>query len=238
MIRRFTTPEELARAAANAWLEEVASAHRADAPAFSVALSGGRIAGALFSAAVRLAAALPVSFERTHFFWADERCIPPRDAESNFRVAMELLLTPLRVAGDQIHRIRGEEPPDAAAAAASAELCGLAPSNSAGQPVLDLVLLGMGEDGHVASLFPGEPEAMRANPAVYRAVRHSPKPPPDRVTLGYPALAAARMVWVLASGAGKETALRESLDPAGQTPLAKLVRLRRETTVFTDIKVD
>ena len=99
-------------------------------------------------------------------------------------------------------------------------------------PVLDLVLLGMGEDGHVASLFPGEPETVMASKEVYRAVTNSPKPPPNRVTLGYPAIAAAQHVWVLVSGAGKERALRESLEPSGRTPLARVLRLRRQTTLF------
>ena len=71
------------------------------------------------------------------------------------------------------------------------------PLNADGQPMLDLIILGMGEDGHVASLFPGEAEATRADAAVYRAVKNSPKPPPRRVTLGYAAIAAARQVWVL-----------------------------------------
>ncbi len=105
------------------------------------------------------------------------------------------------------------------------------------QPVLDLIFLGMGEDGHVASLFPGEPESLRADPSVYRAIANSPKPPPNRVTLGYPAIAAAREVWVLASGAGKEAALRESLQPDGQTPLAQVLQSRERTRVFTDINI-
>ena len=101
--------------------------------------------------------------------------------------------------------------------------------------MLDLIFLGMGEDGHVASLFPGESESARTNPAVYRAIRNSPKPPPTRVTLGYPAIAAAREVWVLASGGGKEAALRESLKPDGQTPLSRVLQTHPKPKVFTDI---
>ena len=94
----------------------------------------------------------------------------------------------------------------------------------------------MGEDGHVASLFPGEREADGASPAVFRAVMNSPKPPPNRVTLGYAAIAAAKQVWVLTSGAGKEAALRESLSPTGRTPLARVLRARSDARVFTDIR--
>ena len=231
----FATADELARAVAGAWLDEIESGRRAGTSPCCVALSGGRIAQKFFALAVEEAKARRFSFDRVHFFWADERCVPPEDGESNFRVAEEVLLTPLGIPEGQIHRIRGEISPEAAAAEAATELCRMAPLDSAGQPVIDLVLLGMGEDGHVASLFPRESGEQRQSRAVYRAIQNSPKPPPNRVTLGYPAIAAARKVWVLASGAGKETALRESLALHGRTPLARVVKLRSETMIFTDI---
>lgn len=93
----------------------------------------------------------------------------------------------------------------------------------------------MGEDGHVASLFPSESEEAMSRGAVFRAVTAS-KPPPRRITLGYAALAAANEVWVMASGAGKEAALGESLEENGRTPLARLLRLRATTRIFSDIK--
>jgi len=98
------------------------------------------------------------------------------------------------------------------------------------------VFLGMGEEGHVASLFPGEPEEIAASPAVYRPVT-VPKPPPRRITLGYPAIRAARQVWVLAAGPGKAPALRQSLDPAGNTPLARVLKERRHTCILTDSRI-
>jgi 6-phosphogluconolactonase len=143
----------------------------------------------------------------------------------------------LGIVADRIHRIRGEASPEEAAQHAEAELCRIAPLNGDGQPVLDLIFLGMGEDGHVASLFPGEPETALSDKAVYRVVRNSPKPPPVRITLGYATIAAARQVWVLASGAGKETALRESLKPEGQTPLARVLRSCPQAKVFTDLRL-
>ena len=108
----------------------------------------------------------------------------------------------------------------------------MAELNEQGQPELDLVFLGMGEDGHVASLFPKDTEALET-PAVYRAVT-GPKPPPRRITLGYPALAAAREVWVLASGLGKQEVLQSSLAPSGDTPLARVLKSRSNTEIFTD----
>ncbi|MCX6894629.1 MAG: 6-phosphogluconolactonase [Verrucomicrobia bacterium] len=225
----FDAPDELARAVAGAWLEEVAAAQRAGKP-HCVALSGGRITQKFFAEVAVLSKARGVSLAGVHFFWADERCVPPSDAESNFKMADELLFQPLGIAPEKIHRIHGELPPAAAAELAVKDF-------SAVTAQLDLVLLGMGEDGHVASLFPGEPEADRTNPAVFRAITNSPKPPPNRVTLGYAAIAAAKQVWVLASGAGKEAALRESLSPAGQTPLARVLRARSNSKVFTDIRL-
>lgn len=229
----FAGENELAKAVATAWLQQVEDANRAGS-AFRVALSGGRIAKRFFSAVAEQVTGA-VSLSLVQFFWADERCVPPHDPESNFRVAHELLLAPLKIADDQIHRIRGEESAAFAVAEAEAEICRIAPLIGEGQPVLDLILLGMGEDGHVASLFPGEPSSVMSNPAVYRTVTAT-KPPPHRITLGYAAIAAARQVWVLASGPGKEIALRASLEHAGQTPLARVIKSRELTRIFTDIE--
>jgi 6-phosphogluconolactonase len=236
----FVNADELARTVAGKWLDEIETASRTG-KLHCVALSGGRIAQKFFAAVVTQAKARKIGDGGTsfppanvHFFWADERCVPADDVESNFRLANELLFVPLKISESQIHRIRGELPPDAAAARAASELCRVAPFNANGQPVLDLIFLGMGEDGHVASLFPGEHETASSDRSIYRAVKNSPKPPPNRVTLGYAAIAAARRVWVLVSGAGKETALRESLDAKGCTPLAQVTKIRTQTGIYCD----
>ena len=106
--------------------------------------------------------------------------------------------------------------------------------NGSGQPVLDLIFLGMGEDGHVASLFPGVLEEAMRSKSVYLPVVAS-KPPPQRITINFAPLAAARRVWVLASGAGKESALRESLATYGRTPLSRVLATRAKTMIFADI---
>jgi 6-phosphogluconolactonase len=234
-VVRFASAEELAGKVAERWLNEV-QALGATSRFYGVALSGGRIAGRFFSAASDLAKARNLSLEQVDFFWGDERCVPPKDAESNFRLAREALLEPLRISDRRIHRVHGEDLPEQAAKAAGEALGRLAPRERNGQPVLDLVFLGMGEEGHVASLFPGEPEEVMTSPAVYRHVVAS-KQPPHRITLGYPAIAAARQVWVLASGTGKENALRESLRPGGATPLGRVLQLRGCTTIFTELAV-
>ncbi|MGA3284807.1 MAG: 6-phosphogluconolactonase [Verrucomicrobiota bacterium] len=236
----FATADELAHTVAGKWLGEIESANRAG-QLHCVALSGGRITQKFFAAVVEQAKTRKIgdgdtpSFSaNVHFFWADERCVPPDDTESNFRLANELLFVPLKISESQIHRIRGELPPEAAAVQAASELRRFASSNANGQPVLDLIFLGMGEDGHVASLFPGEIEATSSDKAIYRVVKNSPKPPSNRVTLGYAAIAAARQVWVLISGAGKEVALRESFYGGGCTPLGRVTQFRTQTRIFSD----
>jgi 6-phosphogluconolactonase len=233
-LRRFDAAERLAQAAAVDWLNEIPA--NPTGGRFCTALSGGRIARAFFLAVAAQVKEGRGSLSVVHFFWSDERCVPPTDPESNFRAAQEFLFAPVNVAAGQIHRVRGEDPPEKAAAAAETELRSLASATFDDQPVLDLVLLGMGEDGHVASLFPGEPEEVMTSRAVFRCVK-AVKPPPLRITLGYPALAAARQVWVLASGPGKGAALRESLKADGLTPLARLLRLRSFTRIYSDCKI-
>ena len=229
----FANADKLARAVASAWLDEIEAANRAG-KMHCVALSGGRIARKFFAAVAEQARARAVSFGRVHFFWADERCVPPDDPESNFHLAKELLFGPLKIGDAQIHRIHGEDSPEAAASAASTEISQIVPLNEAGQPILDLFFLGMGEDGHVASLFPGEPNVLILDKVIYRAVNNSPKPPSNRVTLGYMTITAAKQVWVLVSGVGKETVLRESLSSKGRTPLAHVTQFRTRTKIFSD----
>jgi 6-phosphogluconolactonase len=270
----FANADELASCVAGAWLDEIESANRVG-KMHCVALSGGRIAQKFFAATVETAKArktgdgdTPSLPTNVHFFWADERCVPPTDPESNFKLASELLFAPLKIPANQIHRIRGEDSPDKAALLAAAEMIRIVPiaspsprrgegrgeeavfSNSKplsplgrgegvhSLPVLDLIFLGMGEDGHVASLFPDAPPEIVNCAAPFLAIKNSPKPPPRRISLSYAAIAAAKQVWVLVSGAGKEVALRESLRPDGRTPLARVVQSRSHVKIFNDIRLD
>jgi 6-phosphogluconolactonase len=231
----FANADELAARAGSAWLDEIAAANRAG-KSHCVALSGGRIALKFFAETVKQAKARAVFFAHVHFFWADERCVPPTDPESNFKLASELLFTPLKIPESQIHRICGEELPEVAAKSASEEIRRVALKNSADQPVLDLIFLGMGEDGHVASLFPGKTEG--TFPAdIFCVVKNSPKPPPNRISLSYAAIAAAKNVWVLVASAGKEAALRESFLSNGKTPLARVIQSRPQTKIFSDFSL-
>ena len=224
-LRTFDSAEDLAREAALRWLDAIAGRE-----SFTVALSGGRIPKLLYAAVAAEASA--GAFDKVHLFWGDERVVPPTDEESNFKLAAVRLLLALKVPEPQVHRILTERGEAFAVQQAEAEICRIADLDEDGQPVLDLVFLGLGEDGHVASLFSGDTEALETQ-AVYRAVT-GPKPPPRRITLGYPALAAAREVWVLAAGEGKKEALCASLAADGDTPLARVLQSRIHTEIFTD----
>ena len=228
----YQNDDLLATAAAEQWLSAIEETHRPDRK-YLVALSGGRIAKKFFAEVERMASR--DSLAHIEFFWADERCVPSGDLESNFRLADEHLFRPLNIASQAIHRIAGELAPKEAAMAASEDLIKHASGNAGVMPVLDMVLLGMGEDGHVASLFPRDLGTSLNRRSVFLPVENAPKPPPKRVTLGYGPIYAARNVWVLASGEGKEAALKESLSSSGRTPLAKVIENRSATRILTNI---
>jgi 6-phosphogluconolactonase len=230
-LRRFPDDEVLSAAAAQDWLAQLQSS----TGPYAVALSGGRITKSFFAAVMDLAKASGAALARVHFFWADERCVPPGDPESNYRLADENLFRPLGIGPAQIHRLKGELPPAAAVAEANADIRRMVPGGNASVPILDMIFLGMGEDGHIASLMPNAlPDVLESRePFVH--VSNSPKPPPDRLTMTYPVLAAARNIWVLVTGAGKAGALRDSLNPGAVTPLARVLGSRRQTIIYTDL---
>ncbi len=232
-VRWFHSPEELVWTAARDWIEwfQVLRVGGRD-PA--VALSGGRIAKAFLEAANKALASHSGLIAKTQFFWADERCVPPEHPESNFGMAWKHLLRPSGVPESNLHRIHGEIEPMLAATTAARDLARWTGAAAGTVPRLDLVLLGMGEDGHVASLFPGEPPELMSSKESYRSVA-APKPPPDRVTLGYSVLSQADQVWVLASGSGKEQALRTSLESPERTPLGWVLGSRSQTRIYTDL---
>ena len=181
-----------------------------------VALSGGSTPGPAYE----LAGALKPDWSAVDVWWGDERCVPPDDARSNYRLAREALLDRLAVPPRAVHRIEGELDAEEAARRYDGELRGV---------TLDLVLLGLGPDGHTASLFPHDPaleEAERLALAVER-------PDVARVTLTPPPLTAGAHVVFLVVGAGKADAVRRAFadEPDPATP-ASLIRGRRTTVIL------
>lgn len=233
----FAAPAALAAEVASRLFQRVnAAAERSGR--FRLALSGGRISNDLFRAVAAAAteARARQAWQGVDWFWADERCVPPDNADSNYRTASELLLAPLGVAPDRVNRIEGELRPAEAARRASAAIRATAGSSRTSLPGLDLILLGMGEDGHIASLFPGAAASVVACTEPFLDVV-GPKPPPNRVTMSYAQLAAAAEVWVLVSGEGKEIALRNSIRGGGITPLGALLQIK-PCTIFSSVALD
>jgi 6-phosphogluconolactonase len=212
-------PHALAQAAA-AHVRAAAAAAFSRRGRFRLALAGGSTPRALYG----VLAADPggIDWARTDIFFGDERAVPPDDPESNYRLARESLIDPARIPEENVRRMRGEDPDlDGAARAYEVALtAGAAP------PWLDLALLGMGPDGHTASLFPGAAaldEQRRACIAV-----EGPKPPPRRLTLTLPVLAAAGEILFLIAGGEKAAALRDVVagPDRGQALPAQIVARR------------
>jgi 6-phosphogluconolactonase len=215
----FSDPEAVAREAAQRFVHQAVAAIDVRGR-FSVALSGGNTPGALY----RLLAEEPnrqrVPWERVHLFWGDERCVPPDHPGSNYRLAAESMIDRVPIPPDNVHRLHGELKPEAAARLYAFDLvdffCGP-------RPRFDLVLLGLGSDGHTASLFPGSPVLHeRESLAVAVEARYGDRPA-HRVTLTLPAINAARHVLFLVTGEAKAEIVHCVLDdPAGDLP-AQLV---------------
>jgi 6-phosphogluconolactonase len=166
-------------------------------------------------------------------WFADERCVEPDDEQSNYRLAAETLLRPAAISDERVHRMPGELGPEAGAEQYARELRGGAPLES-GLPVLDVVVLGIGPDGHVASLFPGAATLDAGEDSLCLGVHDSPKPPPERITLSLPVLRAARACLLLATGAEKADAVSAMLgEPSRHVP-ASLLRRERLSVIVDD----
>jgi 6-phosphogluconolactonase len=230
-LRRFAADTDLARSAAAEWVEAI-TARAAAGRRFSVALSGGRITEALFRETSALSQDRLVPWHAVDFFWADERCVPAEDPLSNFKLASELLLKPLEIPAHNIFRLRGELPQADAVKLANSQLRENVATGDSSLPELDLVFLGMGEDGHIASLFPQAAPAIMEIREPFIGISSSPKPPPQRLTMTYALLAAAKQTWVLISGDSKKVALADALSATPTSPLGKLIQLRSKTELF------
>lgn len=201
-VRIFETLEDLAQAAADAFVEE-AGKSIAECGRFAVVLAGGSTPKATYEILAHDHAD-EVEWPGVHVFFGDERSVPPDHGDSNYRMAREALLDHVPVGS--VHRMRGELPPEEAAASYEREL---AEFFGDGPPAFDLVMLGIGEDGHTASLFP-ETSALDVTD---RTVLANPvlKLETTRITLTAPVLNAARRVLFLVAGGGKAEALERIL---------------------------
>jgi len=209
----------LARAAAGRFVNVAARAVRTRGR-FSAALSGGSTPGALYRWLAGDACRDRIPWNSVHLFWGDERCVPPDDPGSNYRLARETLVAHVPIPDANVHRVQTELDPDAAACAYAEALQGFFGSP---WPRFDLVLLGLGGDGHVASLFPGSAALHETGRPVIAVTAQYEDRPARRVTLTLPAINSARQVLFLVSGEAKAGILHAVLEsPASQLP-ARLV---------------
>jgi 6-phosphogluconolactonase len=195
-----------------------------------VALSGGTTPTRTYE----LLGSAPQALGDVEIWFADERCVGPKDDESNYRLVAETLLEPAGIAGSRVHRMRGELGPHEGARRYAEELGGRFGSPRPGPPpALDVIVLGIGPDGHVASLFPDSPALDAGEESLCLGVTDSPKPPPERITLALSVLRAARRCVLLATGESKREALRAMLgEPSRRVPASLLARAR--LTVIAD----
>ncbi len=220
-------PKLLAEATAARLIVRLTDA-QAERGVASLVLTGGRIAAQIYAAVHASPARDAVDWSRVDFWWGDERFLPSGDPDRNETQAREAFLAALPTDPSRVHPMPASDGPqgaDAAAAAAAyaAEIAGAR---------FDVVLLGVGEDGHVASVFPGHP--VGDDPRPVADVHGSPKPPPVRITLTLPTLGTATEVWLLASGSGKADAVREALTVSPATVPAAKVHGRERTLWLVD----
>ncbi|TQK43766.1 6-phosphogluconolactonase [Streptomyces sp. SLBN-118] len=212
--------ELMAQAAAARLITKIVDAQAARGSA-SVVLTGGRNGNALLAALGASLARDAIDWPRLDLWWGDERFLPEGDPERNVTQAREALLDSVPVDPARVHAMPASDGPhgndaDAAAAAYAAELAAAAgPEDHGPVPTFDVLMLGVGPDTHVASLFPEMP-AVRESSRTVVGVHGAPKPPPTRISLTLPAIRAAREVWLLAAGEDKAKAARIALSGAGE----------------------
>jgi 6-phosphogluconolactonase len=210
-IRIHRDSQACAEAAAEFVLEVGREAVRTNGR-FLIALSGGTTPETLYRALTSPVFADRFDWSRTTFLFSDERCVPPDDPRSNYALAKKTLFTPLDIMPSQVYRMAGESRDRQVAAHEYEQQLLLATKASpSAQPSLDLILLGLGEDGHTASLFPGT-TILRGHQRMIAATQ-SPKDPPNRLTMTLAAINRASVIVFLVAGAGKAGIVRAILDP-------------------------
>lgn len=198
-----------------------------------IVLTGGSTPKVAYEHAAEQAEA----FAGAHIWFGDERAVPPDDERSNFGMAQQAMLGPIEQAGVTLggcHRMKGELGPDAGAEDYTGQLQGA----FSGAPEFDLLLLGIGPDAHIASMFPGQPTLQERSELVTGVLEAGFEPYVPRITMTFPALACARHVLVVATGSSKAEAIAKAFGseatPSPQAPASMLVEHVRSLTVLLD----
>ncbi len=226
-VKRHQDAEALVKDCASALLERLEAAQaRGEVP--QIGLTGGSIADDLHRELARRAPDSALDWSQVVFWWGDERFVPADSPDRNARQAREALLDHVGVDPAHVHEIPASDQVATAEDSADAYSTAL---REHGAGFFEVLILGIGPDGHCASLFPGHP-ALRATDAIAVAVHDSPKPPPDRVTLTFEAMERCRAVWFIASGEGKADAVAHALADDGSVEATPARGVRGEETVW------
>lgn len=222
-VKIFATPPEMSEAAARLFTATSAEAVSLRGR-FTAALSGGRTPVELYTQLAKAPLASQIPWARVHLLWSDERCVPPNHPDSNYRMVRELLLDHVPIPPANVHRMPGEMDPVEAAARYEEQLREFFIPRGNGFPVFDFILLGLGEDGHTASLFPGT-RTIRES-ARWVLGHYVDEQKGWRITLTPPVINAARKVVFIVAGTGKASVLRDILEGPYQPDLlpAQVVR--------------
>ncbi len=221
-VRVLTDPIALAAAAAE-WISEACRA----VDAFRIAASGGSTPQFLYEALASSTFASGIDWQRWHVYFSDERAVPPDDVASNYRLVVDTLLSKVPIPAGQVHRMEAER---ADLDAAAVDYSRLLEVECGDPPRLDVVLLGLGADGHTASLFPGT--AVLDVTDAWAARGRASHPPVDRMTLTLPAINAAARVAFVVTGPAKAEAMRGVM--AGSVPAARVRPIDGELLWFLD----
>jgi 6-phosphogluconolactonase len=202
----------------------------------SVVLTGGGVGTAVLAELAATGARDAIDWRKLDIWWGDERFLPTGDPERNETGARKALLDHVDVDPARVHAMPGPDGPDGDNPEAAAERYAAAlraatrPDDHGPVPSFDVLMLGLGPDAHVASLFPGMPALYDERPVV--AVHGAPKPPPTRLTLTLPAIRTAREVWIMAAGESKAGAVRLALSDAGPVQVPAAGARGRQSTLF------
>lgn len=207
----YPSPEALSKMLAE---DLISLFGKSTSSAFHIAISGGNTPNLLFTALAEKYARSPI-WKSIHFWWVDERMVPPDDAESNYGTAHKLLFSKTDIPKENIHRIKGENNPDTEAFSYSNQIIDTLPFSN-GWPVFDLILLGMGEDGHTASIFPNQLQLFESDKICEVALH--PQSGQQRITLTGPTINNALKIWFVITGSSKADKLKTVL---GHHPDAK-----------------
>lgn len=208
-LHTFADTQELVQAAADL-LVQLGQRAIAERNRFLVALSGGSTPKTLYATLTSPTLARRLDWTKVHFFFGDERCVPPEHPESNFGLAQAMLFAPLHIPPSSIHRIQGEDLPEAAAISYETLLRRLTAKPEEPWPVFDLVLLGMGDDGHTASLFPGTPAVSESTRWVVPS--SAPQGARSRITITLGVINHASVILFLVTGGNKATVVRRVIE--------------------------